>query len=131
MNTFIKRKGADMQQGRVKGNQKRRIALAAVLLTLAILLGVCAVYVSDYYRADAAAIGAFLPEGSTWAEEPNGDLVIGPKDATRGFIFYPGGKVEHTAYLPLASLLAEQGILCVIAEMPFRLAVLDRVTEVI
>ena len=40
-------------------------------------------------------------------------------------IFYPGGKVEHTAYIPLMQACAENGILCVLVEMPFNLAVLD------
>ena len=107
------------------GNKRLWITLAAVCLSLALIFGACAAYLSDYYRADAPAIAAFLEQGSSWKEEPNGNLVFGPQDAEVGFIFYPGGKVEHTAYLPLAHLLAEQGILCVIAEMPFRLAVLD------
>jgi hypothetical protein len=42
-----------------------------------------------------------------------------------GFIFYPGGKVEHTAYEPLMKELASEGVVCVLVEMPFRLAVLD------
>ena len=33
--------------------------------------------------------------------------------------------MEHTAYAPLMKALAERGILCVLVEMPFRLAVLD------
>ncbi|MBQ3601265.1 MAG: alpha/beta hydrolase, partial [Lachnospiraceae bacterium] len=40
-------------------------------------------------------------------------------------MFYPGGKVEYTAYLPLMNSLAEEGILCVLLKMPFNLAVLD------
>lgn len=33
--------------------------------------------------------------------------------------------MEHTAYIPLMQACSEQGILCVLVEMPFRLAVLD------
>ena len=40
-------------------------------------------------------------------------------------IFYPGGKVEYTAYEPLMKSLASKGILCVLVEMPFHLAVFD------
>ena len=39
------------------------------------------------------------------------------------FVFYPGGKVEHTAYAPLMHMLAEKGIDCFLVKMPFRLAV--------
>ena len=42
-----------------------------------------------------------------------------------GLIFYPGGKVETEAYAPLLDQLAEQGITCVLVEMPLHLAVFD------
>ena len=71
------------------------------------------------------AIGALLPQGSQWKEESNGNIIFAPEGATKGFIFYPGGKVEHTAYIPLMQACAERGILCVLVEMPFNLAVLD------
>ena len=54
-----------------------------------------------------------------------GMTVFEPEDPVAGFIFYPGGKVEYTAYSPLMLALAEQDILCVLLEMPFNLAVLD------
>jgi len=55
----------------------------------------------------------------------NGNLLWEPEQASSGFIFYPGGKVEHTAYIPLMNALAAEGILCVLVEMPFHLAVFD------
>lgn len=100
------------------------IITTSIVLTLAIIVGACAIYLGDYYRADAEAIGAFLPQGTTWNEE-SGRIVLAPEGATKGFIFYPGGKVEYTAYVPLMQACAEEGILCVLVEMPFNLAVLD------
>lgn len=108
-----------------KRKQKIRFITASAVLILAILAGVCAIYLGDYYRADPEAIGAFLPQGSTWKEEPDGTVVFKPEGAAKGLIFYPGGKVEHTAYIPLMQACAENGILCVLVEMPFRLAVFD------
>ena len=104
---------------------RTKITLLCLLLTLGLLCGACAVYLGSYYKADTAAIGAFLPEGTAFTETADGDIVIGPQNAQTAFLFYPGGKVEHTAYLPLMQLLAEQDILCIIVKMPFRLAVLD------
>jgi dienelactone hydrolase len=52
-------------------------------------------------------------------------LVFEPDEPSAGFIFYPGGKVEYTAYIPLMSALAEEGILCILIKMPCNLAVLD------
>ena len=37
-------------------------------------------------------------------------------------IFYPGAKIEYTAYLPLFTELANDGVDCFIVEMPFNLA---------
>lgn len=55
----------------------------------------------------------------------NGNWVFVPESPTAGLIFYPGGKVENTAYTPLLHDLAEDGILCVLVKMPCNLAVLD------
>ena len=108
-----------------KRKRKTFIILVSTLLTLAIIIGACAIYLGDYYRADNDAIGAFLPQGTQWKEEPDGTIVFEPEGATKGLIFYPGGKVEYTAYVPLMAACAEEGILCVLVEMPFNLAVLD------
>ncbi|MBE6630872.1 MAG: alpha/beta hydrolase [Ruminococcaceae bacterium] len=106
--------------------RKRNIFIitTSVVLALAIITGACAIYLGDYYRADHEAISAFLEQGATWKEE-SGRIVLAPEGATKGLIFYPGGKVEYTAYLPLMQACAREGILCVLVEMPFNLAVLD------
>ena len=104
----------------------RRIA-ASVALAAAILAGVCVRYVSDYYRTDWDAVEAFAPMSAVSAERlDESTLVFKPESATKGFVFYPGGKVEYTAYQPLMAACARQGILCVLVEMPFNLAVLDQ-----
>ena len=107
---------------------KRRILIwtISVTLAIAIMVGVCAVYVSDYYRADNTAIESFTASHSVSPDEnPDGIITFEPIDPIAGFIFYPGGKVEYTAYVPLMSALAEEGVLCILTQMPFNLAVLD------
>ena len=110
---------------RDKRKRKIFIIISSVILALAVIVGASAIYLGDYYHADNEAIGAFLPQGTEWREEPDGRIVFEPEGATKGFIFYPGGKVEYTAYVPLMQACAEKGILCVLIEMPFNLAVLD------
>ena len=107
-----------------KRKRKIFIITTSVVLTLAIIVGACAIYLGDYYRADNEAIGAFFPQGAKWNEEP-GMIVFEPEGATKGVIIYPGGKVEYTAYIPLMQACAEEGILCVLVEMPYNLAVFD------
>lgn len=109
-----------------KCKRKTTIILSSVILALVILTGACAIYVSDYYRADSQAIRAFAPMDSVSLETlDDGTLVFSPKNATAGFIFYPGGKVEYTAYQPIMAACAQRGILCILVKMPFNLAVLD------
>ena len=106
--------------------KKRRIIIAAAaVLVLAAIVGACAIYLGDYYRADIMAIQTFLPQGSGWEEQPDGASVFECDDVAKGFIFYPGGKVEYTAYIPLMQAVSEHGVTCVLVEMPFHLAVLD------
>ena len=108
-----------------KHKRKIFIITTSVVLTLAIIVGVCAIYLGDYYRADNEAIDVFQSQGTTWTEESNGRIVFEPEGATKGFIFYPGGKVEYTAYIPLMQACADEGVLCVLVELPFNLAVFD------
>ena len=108
--------------------RKRKIFIwaAGATLVLAILIGACAAYLGDYYRADLEAVSAFAPGNAVSSTTlSDGTIVYEPENAVVGFIFYPGGKVEHTAYIPLMEACASEGILCVLVEMPFNLAVLD------
>lgn len=100
------------------------ISLIGILIVGVVIA--CAVYLGDYYRADMERIESFTVENSVEMKiSENGDISFIPEEATTGFIFYPGGKVEYTAYIPLMKELASEGILCVLVEMPFNLAVLD------
>ena len=103
----------------MKKGKKIVLALAAAVAALAVA---CGVYAGDYYRAENGAVAA--PEGVTvtLAEDR---AVFQPESPTGGLIFYPGGKVEFTAYAPLMTRLAERGVLCVLVKMPLNLAVLD------
>ena len=103
-----------------------RKAIWVILAVIIFLVLACFLYVSDYYPADSAAIDAFCEDVSVSGQMPQeGMIVYAPKDATTGLIFYPGGKVEYTAYEPLMMACAEKGILCILLEMPGNLAVLN------
>ena len=80
-------------------------------------------YVSDYYRADNE-VKKFLDSTETVQVESieEGLFLDGP-GTEYAFIFYPGGKVEYTAYLPLLHRLSDSGIDCFLIKMPLNLAV--------
>ena len=102
----------------IKG-KKHVLLLAAAFLALA--FG-CCLYVGDYYRAAEESLAA---SENVTVEITGTKAVFLPEKAETGLIFYPGGKVEFTAYGPLMNKLAEKNILCVLLKMPLNLAVLD------
>jgi len=106
--------------------KKWKIFMAVLAGTIAMLSVICIIYVNDYYRADAVALSALQSDEAVNVEWIADDVVtFVPKEPTAGLIFYPGGKVEYTAYAPLLHGLAEEGILCILCRMPCNLAVLD------
>lgn len=110
------------------GKRKKRAAKVISLLCVIIVIavGAGAVYLNDYYHADTDSIAAFSVENPVEMQtDADNNISFVPEEATAGFIFYPGGKVEYTAYIPLMKALASEGVLCVLVEMPFNLAVLD------
>ena len=110
----------------MKNKRKILIISISIVAALAIIFGACAIYLGDYYRADEGAIAVFTPEDNVSVSTiDGGNVVFEPQNATVGFIFYPGGKVEANAYQPLLAELAREGVLCVLVEMPFNLAVFD------
>ena len=107
--------------------KKRTRIILSVCLAVLLVFGVGGyAYVSDYYHADETALEAMAYLTDSVQVEQNGNVTwFVPEDPTAGLIFYPGGKVEHTAYAPLLRACAEQGILCALVRMPGNLAVLD------
>lgn len=111
---------------KVNRNRKRLLGIGIPVLVLVLLAAAVVIYLETYYHADETAIAAFRTASVEERSTDDGMLVFGPEDADTGLIFYPGGKVEHTAYVPLMRALAERGVLCVLCKMPARLAVLDQ-----
>lgn len=78
---------------------------------------------------------AFLESDQNVQVQTGDWLIFQPADGevTTGFIFYPGGRVDHRAYAPMAYELASQGYLVIIPRMPLNLAVfgIDKASEVI
>ena len=129
---------------------KVSLIVAVCLVFIGILAGTY--YVNDYYHAGNAAIATMESDSAVsvtvWddgtvifapRQEAGADKVspIGNSDSAdtasvsggsteqRSLIFYPGGKVEYTAYAPLLHDLAARGWHCALVKMPFNLAVFD------
>lgn len=107
--------------------KRRTRIILPVCLAIILVFGVGSyAYVSDYYHADETALAAMAYQTGCVLTEQDGNVTwFVPENSTAGLIFYPGGKVEHTAYAPLLRACAENGILCALVRMPGNLAVLD------
>ena len=106
-------------------NRKPKRILLIVVLLVALLGLAGGVYFDTYSRATPEA--AALLEGSDAVEVKamdKGWLLDGP-GTEAALVFYPGGKVESTAYLPLLTALAEDGVDCFLVRMPLNMAFMD------
>jgi hypothetical protein len=104
--------------------RRGRIVLVAILLSLAFLAGAFALYVSDFYRADETAL-AVLQSADGLRVQDNLTILTPDAPSDTALIFYPGAKVEHTAYLPILEKLRRNGITCVLVKMPFNMAIFN------
>lgn len=106
--------------------KRRWIILSVFLAVIALLCIGFAVYVGSYYHAAEEAVQAMSVIDDISVNRTDRDaLVFVPPEPKAGLIFYPGGKVEYTAYSPLMRACTEEGLLCVLVKMPCNLAVLD------
>lgn len=110
---------------------KRRLKRAALVaaVVLAVALAGFVVWAQVYYHAgevsrSMAAAGVAEP-GGVAVQDEDSCIAVGDESAAYGLILYPGAKVDPVAYVPLAAKLADRGVFCVIAKMPFNLAILD------
>lgn len=97
-----------------------------VLVALVIFLAVAFLaYTNDYRHADETAQSMLADQ--TIRQEGNLTILTpdSAQDSGTGLIFYPGGKVEETAYLPLLDRIRAGGVTVALVKMPFRLAVFD------
>ena len=100
---------------------------AIALIFILCLTGVFFIYTANYYHATTVAVEAMTDNQNITITYKDDMAIFTPEVNAKkiGLIFYPGAKVEYTAYAPLMSKLAKNGITCVLIKMPFNLAVFD------
>lgn len=125
-------------------SQKRAAGIMAITVIVAIVIFIAVNYINDYYRATDTAKQAllgtttievvekenyylFTERENKLSEESNEDTsenkAENNREITQGIVFYPGGKVEETAYAPLLLELAENGYEVYLVKMPAKLAI--------
>ena len=106
-----------------------KIMIVVAVCTLSVFAWL--IYANDYYRAEPVAKKAMQGNDIVEIDKKENYYVfhkqseisdVGPGDG-KGIIFYPGGKVEETAYAQLLLKLAEQGYEVYLVKMPAKLAI--------
>lgn len=102
----------------------KKIMMILVSLVL-MMVAVFVIYASDYYKADETAISYYENDPSLIIEHSS--IIIPSKNqSSSAFIFYPGAKVEFSAYLPLLEKLNEEtDRMVVLVKMPLNFAFLN------
>lgn len=96
----------------------------SVLVIIALFAGILLGYAAKYYHA--VNVDKYLQSNEKiTVEEISEGLFFDGAGTREALIFYPGAKVEFTAYAPLMYKLAEQGIDCFLLKMPLNMAVFD------
>lgn len=110
------------QMSKTKGSW---IPILITGFVIVIIFTGCTLYLNSYSHADTRAISEFEVIGVEERVLEDGVIAYVPKngDIKAGFVFYPGGKVEYTAYAPLLKACAEQGIVSIVVKMPYNLAI--------
>lgn len=109
-----------------------RRAWSATARFVAVIVAVACVLfymnIKDVYEAQTSALAATESTAQVTVERGDAALAFRPVAGAgdTGFIFYPGGKVEYESYAPLMQQLAQRGVFCVLVEMPFELAILEK-----
>ncbi len=97
---------------------KKLLLIIGIIFVL--ISSILYIYVNDYYKADNNVYE--LIDSSVIVYD---DYIHLKNPCNIGVIFYPGGKVEFEAYLPLADKLRDAGYNVFLVEMPFNLGILD------
>ena len=102
---------------------KKKLKWIIPAFVLGLIIAVFLIYTGIYHHADATAFTALqTDETVSVTQTAYGWFFDGPSEDNL-LVFYPGAKVEETAYAPLLHGLAEQEMDVCLVRMPFRLAV--------
>ena len=121
--------------------------LIIFLIFFVLMTTICAFYFADYSKADdsvqlylsdqnnidESVQECFQKDSTVTIHEISEGLFLDSAASDKALIFYPGAKVEYTAYLPLLYQLAENDIDVFMIDMPLNCAIfgINKVNDIL
>lgn len=103
--------------------------LSKILISLVIIFVVFIIsmyiYFNDYYKADNMVVSVLKNSDDVQITENDYGYYFNGKGKNVAIIFYPGAKVEYTAYSSLMRDISSSGVDCFLIKMPFNFALLN------
>ena len=100
----------------------KKIKFGFCALIIALFIGTL-IWIGIPYKAGQLALDSLVSDNNVEVKiDENITFTPKGKEVTKGFIFYPGAKVESKAYAPLCRKIAENGYEVVILHMPLNFA---------
>ena len=103
----------------------KNIKIGSCVLLLILIIGL-ATWIGTSYKPGQLALNSLVSDSKVQVSVDK-DITFTPigKEVTKGFILYPGAKVDAKAYAPLCKSIAERGYEVIIADMPLNFAMLS------
>lgn len=100
---------------------------AVIIIILLCVTAAFFIYTANYYHATDVAVESMMNVQNINITYKDDMAIFSPEVNIKeiGIVFYPGAKVEYSAYAPLMAKLAQRGITCVLIKMPFNLAIFN------
>ncbi len=92
------------------------------VIAIAVIMAVFFIYTADYYHAGGKAAEALKSDGAVAVSEVGDAWFFDGPSEGKALIFYPGAKVEASAYAPLMRRIAEGSADAFLLKVPFNLA---------
>ena len=110
-------------------NKKKESKVIPILVgagtVLSVLFIIALLYFGSYYRAKSDALRAANGNSVVKVIKEKRRLFFDGPGKDKLLVFYPGARVEYTAYSRLMLHLAEGGLDCVLVRMPLNFAIFD------
>lgn len=116
-----------MQTGSDLKNIWRYVAAGLIVVLLSAAAGFV-FWASDAAPASEIALEAMRSDAQVFVSAENGWVIFFPAENPRpkkGFLFYPGGRVDYRSYAPVLRLIAARGYFVALLPAPLNLAMLD------